>query len=203
MNHPAPHTRAVLFWAALSLAGLNGACSSPYRELRANVLDENGKPVPNSIFYAEAWAQSKCFDFAWAKTGQNGEVPAAGAPPLKIRWRAGARLALAAFAPGKKPAVVYDELGRVRADGLTLRLVDLARADRQWEPRLAQLAFPFPDNPELAARAAAPTGADLLRAFQTAYATLASERVVLPQEQARQAALSRLAPAPEPRAPNP
>jgi hypothetical protein len=79
---------------------------------------------------------------------------------------------LAGFAPGKRPIVVYDELGRVEPQGNVFRLQDLPATGFRWEPRVAKLAFPFDDNPTLAARAAAPRYRSLREAFREAYAVL-------------------------------
>lgn len=144
------------------------ACASE-QELRAVIVDENGKPIPGGIFYAEAWQHPGAFDFVFAQAGTNGEVPAAGSPPLTIRWRSRANLAIAAFAPGRKPLVISDPLGRVKADGITLRLAAQNQSKPEREFSLTKLSFPFEENPELAARVKASQYAELRRTFRAAY----------------------------------
>jgi len=167
---------------AVAVAGLGGCTST--QPIRARIVDADQHPLPGALLYAEAYLpQRGAFDFVAARAGRDGEVPAAGSAPLKIAWRHGARLALAAFAPGKKPVVLDDPLGRVRADGLTLTLEELPPPGRRWEPRLAHLSFPHEHSPELAARAAAPAYAALRRAFLAAYAPLIDgEESAVPRE---------------------
>jgi hypothetical protein len=168
-----------------ALAALAAAACTSTNPLRASVRDASGKPIPNAIFYAEAYDSGGTFDFVWAKTGENGEIP-----PTTIRWKRGAKLALAAFAEGKRPIAVYDELGRVKADGVDLPLSDLPETGLKWEPRLAKLSFPFEGQPELAERIAASENADLRRAFRDAYTLIGSQ--VLPEEQIKIDALNRI-----------
>jgi hypothetical protein len=99
---------------------------------------------------------------------------------LTIEWKRGAKLALAAFAPGKKPMAVYDELGRVRADGIVIQVQDLPPTGLRCEPRVGNLSFPFEENPMLAARVAAPEYKALRKAFADAYALMGGES--LPRE---------------------
>lgn len=153
-----------LLTAALGLC----ACSSE-QELRAVIVDESGKPIPGSIFYAEAWQHPGAFDFVFAQAGKNGEVPAAGSPPLTIRWRWRANLALVAFAPGRMPVVISDSLGRVKADGIVLQL---SKTAPEREARLTTLSFPFEENAELAARVKTSQYAELRSAFREAYQPL-------------------------------
>ena len=169
------------YTASFSLFLWAAACTTT-QDLRAVITDTAGKPIPGAIFYAEAWTNDAAFDFAFSGTGASGEVPPAG-EKLSVNWRPGARLALAALAPGKKPMVVYDELGRIKADGIHFKLEDLPPPGQRWEPRVGKLGFPFEQNRELAARVAAPECAKLRAAFRAAYAPLASgEEHAVPEE---------------------
>lgn len=161
--------------------------------VQATIVDEAGRPIPGALLYVEAYTHPEAFDFTYAASGANGEVPAASSPPLTLGWRRGARVALAAFAPGKKPTVLYDPLGNVAPEGMEIMLYDLPDEGRRWEPRLAQLSFPFEHIPELAARAALPEAEAVRRAFLAAYAPLAGgEETALPVEQEKLEALRRL-----------
>ncbi len=155
-----------------------------HRELRAVIQDASGKPIPGAVFYAEAYNNSGAFDFAFATADPSGNSAVA------VEWKPGAKLALAAFAPGKKPMVVYDPLGRVNADGIVFPLRDLPSTGLRWEPRLANLSFPFEGDPKLAARVAAPQYQALRQAFWDAYALLGG--VGLPRELAKFHALEKL-----------
>ena len=120
-------------------------------------------------------------------------MPASDAETLRIVWPRGAKLALAAFASGHKPIVLYDALGRVKADGIVMELKPLPPKGLRWEPRIAKLAFPFEQAPELAARAWAPENADLRKVFRDAYRPLTDkEEGGLSREIARMQALERL-----------
>lgn len=177
--------------APLALASL--ACSADM-ELRAKIVDAQNRPLPGALFYAEAYTHDGVFDFAFGRAGLGGEVPAVGSPELHVAWRSGARLALAAFAPGKVPIVVYDQLGRVKADGIEMPLEDLPAKGGGWEPRVAQLAYPFENNPDLAMRLRRSEYRDLRRAFREAYAPLIAgeQPAILPAERAKIEALRRL-----------
>ncbi|MEK7409738.1 MAG: hypothetical protein AAB225_32150 [Acidobacteriota bacterium] len=187
---------------AVCTALLPATGCSTTQELRAFVFDQAGRPIPGALFYAEAYTHDGAFDFAFSLPGPNGAAPPSGHPPLTIRWRWGAKLALAAFAPGKKPIAVYDELGRVRADGIVFNLQDLPDKGLRWEPRVADLSFPFENAPRLAARAAAPECAPLRRAFRAAYEPLfAGEEPALPRQILKMRALERLVEIPTPGGP--
>jgi hypothetical protein len=176
-----------------SLALASSACSSDM-ELRAKIVDAQSRPLPGALFYAEAYTHDGVFDFAFARAGSGGEVPAAGSPELHVTWRSGAKLALAAFAPGKMPIVVYDQLGRVKADGIEMPLEDLPAKGGSWEPRVAQLSYPFENTPDLAARLRRSEYQDLRRAFREVYAPLIAgeQPAILPAERVKIEAIKRL-----------
>jgi hypothetical protein len=155
-------------WLILSSVLALCACAGE-QQLRAVIVDERGKPIPGSLFYAEAWQHPGAFDFVFAAAGKDGEVPAAGSPALTIGWKWRANLSIAAFAPGRKPLVISDALGRVKADGIVLQLHELNEAEPEREARLTTLSFPFEEMPSLAARLREPRYAELRRAFHTAY----------------------------------
>ena len=172
-----------------------GSCSA-VEQLRARIIDESGQPINGGIFYVEAYTENGAFDFAFATSGQQGEIPPSGKPALTISWQAGAKLAIAAFAPGKKPIVVYDQLGRVKANGVEITLSGLPRQGERWEPRVAQLSYPFERNPELAARLATTSTVALREAFRAAYQPLLSgeEPVLSRREKEKIESLKRLEP---------
>jgi hypothetical protein len=175
MDHPVVrcrHLRGVFPLPAL-LALLTIACSdlASTRDVRVTILDGAGNPVPGAIFYAEAYDDSGAFAFLIARAGEAGEVPDSAREPLKIPWRRGARIALAAFAPGRRPAVLRRPEGRLATDGAVLVL----EPARSAEPgvtssgALADLHFPFEDDPALAARARGTAGyPELAEAFREA-----------------------------------
>ncbi len=169
-----------------------GGCRNA-EEITANIVDAANRPISGAILYVEAYDRKGTFDFAFAGSGAAGEVPASGQPTLRIRWRAGAKLAFAVFAEGKKPVVVYDQLGRIQPRGNVFELADLPEVGWRWESRIAELAFPFEDDPVLAGRAAAAHCVGLRQAFREAYRPLIDgEESVLPEEQAKIEALDRL-----------
>lgn len=155
--------RAILGAAAL----LAPACADlrHARDVRVTIVDEHGRPVPGAVFYAEATDEHGAFAFYWASAGLAGEVPQSAREPAKLPWRRGAHLAMAAFAPGRRSAVVRETTERIDADGAVLEL-DPGPA---WNPELAHLAFPFLAPPELAARLRDPASRPLVEAFRSAW----------------------------------
>jgi len=157
----APFVLAVAFAAG---------CSGPtQRDVRGTILTEDGSPIPGAIFYAEAWDDDGPFAFVMMTTGTAGEVPQSAREASKIAWRPGARVAVAAFATGYAPAVLRNPERAVRTDGVLLAL-HRAPGAASWNPDIAELAFPFPDTPELQAQAREITYGPLRRAFREAWA---------------------------------
>jgi hypothetical protein len=157
-------------WAG-GLLGVGLACAAcadlaKTRDVRVTVVDENSRPLPGAVFYVEAVDDRGAFAFQWARAGLAGEVPQSAREPLKLPWRRGARLAMAAFAPGRRPAVLRETAGSIDSDGAVLEL-DPGRA---WNPDLARLAYPFEAVPDLAARLREPAAAPLVEAFRSAWA---------------------------------
>lgn len=159
---------AVAGWLALAPAFALVACGRPTRDVRATVLDEAGQPVPGAVFYVEAFDESGPFAFRSAVVGSSGGVPDDARQPLHLPWRRGAGITLAAFAPGYRPVVRRDPEGRLQTDGIALVLERAERIPEEWEPAVAEIGFPFPSQPELAAEAAGPEHAALREALQRA-----------------------------------
>ena len=179
-----------MIWIALG--SVLGGCRT-VEEITANIVDANQQPIPGALLYVEVYDDEGTFDFAFGVSGGAGEVPASGQAPVTVRWRAGAKLAFAAFAEGKKPVVVYDQLGRTQPRGNVFELADSPEVGLRWEPRIAELAFPFENEPVLAGRAAVADCVELRRAFREAYRPLIEgEESVLPEEQVKIEALDRL-----------
>lgn len=155
--------------AALILAV--GACGRSTRDVRVTVLDEAGHPVPGAVFYAEAFDAAGPFAFYSTVVGSAGGVPDDARQPLHLPWRPEAGIALAAFAPGYRPTVLRDPEGRVETDGIALALERPGAGGSAWNPAVAELGFPFPDDPALAAQAAHPEYAPLREALRSAWAT--------------------------------
>ncbi len=170
--------------SALALAGALGCADlASTRDVRVTVVDEDTAPLPGAVFYVEAVDDSGAFACEWGVAGPAGEVPVSAREPVKIPWRPGARLAMAAFAPGRTPAVIRETGGAWRiSDGAVLEL----RPGDPWNPELAALAFPFEDEPALAALVAAPSADALREAFRAAWAAAPAE---LPHEAATKRAI--------------
>jgi hypothetical protein len=160
---------------ALAVGALMTGCDSlrSSQDVRATILDENGVPLPGAVFYVEASDESGAFAFLAARAGHAGEVPDTAREPLKIAWRSEARIALAAFAPGRRPVVVWSAGERVETDGVVLSFAAATELPGRWEPELVNLAYPFENEPDLAALVERPPHAFLREAFQEAYAPLA------------------------------
>jgi len=151
--------------AALLPLLVSCADTADRRDVRVTIVDGEGRPVPGALFYLEVRDADGPFAFEWRVAGQAGEVPDSAYEPLQVPWRPGSRVALAAFAPGHRPAVLRPDEPNPHTDGLVLRLE--ASAER-WNPELAELAFPFEDTPALA-RDLDRTAAPLLAAFREAW----------------------------------
>jgi hypothetical protein len=150
----------------LALATAVGCADlAPTRDVRVTIVDERSEPVPGALFYVEAVDDTGPFAYLWRIAGLAGEVPDSAREPLKLPWRRGARLTMVALAPGRRPAVVREDAGRVVADGAVLVL----EPGEGWDPALADLAYPFDEHPDLAARLAEPSEEPLVRAFREAF----------------------------------
>jgi hypothetical protein len=166
---------AVAIAAVLLLAGCSGPST---RDIRVLILDEEGHPVPGTLFYAEAYDESGPYAFYSSPAGTAGEVPQQAREPAKIAWRPGARIALAAFAPGYRPVVLRDPDGEVASDEIVMELVRLEvdgdAGDPELREALSRLGFPFADArpgseaADLARQAAAPDYDDLRALLQDA-----------------------------------
>lgn len=154
--------------SALALAASLGCADlASTRDVRVTVVDENTAPLPGAVFYVEAADDSGAFAYAWRVAGRAGEVPDSAREPLKIPWRPGARLAMAAFAPGRTPAVIRETGGERRiSDGAVL---ELPPGDA-WNPEVAALAVPFENEPVLAARLVEASERPLREALRAAWA---------------------------------
>jgi hypothetical protein len=118
-------------------------------------------------------------------------VPDSAREPLKIDWRSGARITLAAFVPGRRPVVLHSAAGRVDTDGVVLAFAAATELAERWEPELVRLAYPFESEPDLAALVARPEYVFLREAFQEAYAPLAARAAgaLAPREAAKLAVI--------------
>lgn len=165
---PAARPAAVVILAltatALGLAGCADTAST--RDVRATIVDETGAPVPGAFFYAEVGDASGPFAFVFRVAGRAGEVPDSAYEPLKLPWRPDARVSMAAFAPGRRTAVVRFPSARPRTDGAVLTL---PAGSSPWNPELAELAFPFEDAPDLAERLHQGGFEPLVAAFREAW----------------------------------
>ncbi len=144
-------TRIIRALAAAAVLPALASCSdvAAVRDVRATILDEEGRPIPGAVFWAESSDETGPFGWLVDVAGQAGEIPDSAREPLKIAWRPGARLMLAAFAPGRIPAILGGGEERVTSDGAVLVL--RPRSPGAASPPLDALAFPFEDAPELAA----------------------------------------------------
>jgi hypothetical protein len=136
--------------------------------VRVTILDDAGEPLSGALLYVEAYDASGAYATLVAKAGPAGVIPDQAREPLKIAWRPGARLALAAFHPGHRPVVVRDPTRQVVSDGA---LLELPRGEAA-EPRVVELLFPFEDEPGMADAVAGAEYAELRAAFRRAWAGL-------------------------------
>jgi len=182
--------RAAL-WGALFIFG---GCESttPVRDIRATFLDEKGQPVPGALLYAEAVTQEGAHSFVKARSGRAGEVPEIAIRALKIPWKRGARLSIAGFAAGKRPAVLHDPRRSVPSDGVLLTLEPAIHPGDAWNPDLLLLEFPFEGNPSLSQTVQEPEYADLRAAFRTAYAACPPDAPLSPRQKSRISAIQSL-----------
>jgi hypothetical protein len=132
---------------AAALAGVGCGEGPPTRDVRATIVDGEGRPVPGAVFVAVARDAGGPFAALVARAGSAGEVPDEAREPAQIAWRRDARLTLAALAPGFRPTVRFRDDGRVRADGAVLTLERREDPSEAWSPALARLPWPLPGNP--------------------------------------------------------
>jgi hypothetical protein len=133
---------------APALLNLVIACGDapPTRDVRVTIVDEDDRPIPEAVFYAEARDAEGPYAYLVAIAGDAGEVPDTAREPAKILWRKGARITLAAFAEGYRPAVRYREDRPVRTDGAALTLERMKGPADLWRPELVHLHWP-PSEP--------------------------------------------------------
>ncbi|MBN2493009.1 MAG: hypothetical protein JXR96_00355 [Deltaproteobacteria bacterium] len=149
---------------ALLLAGIIVSIQAPLahaasREIRASIRDPWGNPVPGACLYVEAWTgNGEEYDFAFARAGARGEIPADGTAPATISWRRGARLTYLVLEADREPVLIFDRDRHLDPGALEFRLEDL-HPDRR--PDLRGLGYPFDGQPELSRRLADPRLAPL------------------------------------------
>jgi hypothetical protein len=172
---------------------MNGCEStSPLRDIRATFLDEEGRPVSGALLYAEAVTPEGAFSFVSARSGKAGEVPEVAIRALKIPWKRGARLALAGFAPGRRPVVLHDPVQSVPSDGVSLTLLPAVLPGDAWNPDLLLLEFPFKTNSQLDAQLRETRYDELRAAFRVAYASRPPTEPMTPQDSAKISAIQSL-----------
>lgn len=171
---------------AVAVCALFG-CRSETRRLDVRVVDSEGKPIADALFYAEAFTlDERAFDFDWGRSDSDGYVFRADGAPLEIAWKSDARLSHAAFAPGMKPAGFIDHLGRATDSAFSVILYDTSQTALDYQPVLAKMSFPFETKPYLARRLRDPSNRPLLTAFRQAYEPLISGGIpTMPEEQAK------------------
>ncbi|MEZ5066120.1 MAG: hypothetical protein R3B81_15410 [bacterium] len=136
-------TRAlVIACSAVSIA--TAGCGGPSgRDVRLTVLDPAGHPVPGAAVYVEARTDHGPVGGYLAIAGEAGEVPDAAREAARVPWARGARAAVVAFAPGRRPAVAWSEQGSVRTDGAVLTLAP-ADSSIAAPEHLARFSWPPP-----------------------------------------------------------
>jgi hypothetical protein len=174
-------------WLLLALA----ACTSG-KQVRATVLDAQGRPIAGAVIYWEAYqpfssAPDTTFDFAFAQTGADG----APAQPRSLRWKWNAKLVVCALADGYTPQVIYFRGGPLLDEALIDAPVFHLVKGPAWDADLAALSFPFLHDVTLAARAALPEAAPLRKAFSAAAAQMPAGAAAAERE--KKAAIERLA----------
>ncbi len=162
----------ILFLFVLLLTGLLLARCTEKQLVQAKIVDENNQPIEGALLYFETYNNNGTYDFGFAETDKNGETPGNGSGTLYTEWDSYSHISLTAFAKGKKPVVLYDQLGNITPTGMIIALQNLADAKLKWEPRIAKLAFPFEDNKILFKKASSPEAKPLREAFHNAYLPL-------------------------------
>jgi len=139
--------------AFITIALLLTRCSLE-KYLHASILDSEGNPVPDAIFYAEASThETGAFDFIFAVPDEKGEI-GTKENPISIQWNPKAKLSVAAFAQGKKTEVIIDHSNVIIEHGIIFKLENIENNSSVWEPNLLLLSFPFENQPKLAQRIA-------------------------------------------------
>jgi hypothetical protein len=177
-----------VFWRQIVVIGLIlltanfSACTSA-KDIQAQIVDEQRNPVPNALLYYEIRTNRTVYDFGFAVAGNDGNVPASGTSPVKVTWRSGAKLSIAAFARGYVPTVLSEPPGKVDPQGNVIILRNPAKSILPFEPRLMDLAFPFEKYPQLRSRLSQPQYLLLRKAFVSAYESMDFGERTLPEYQ--------------------
>ncbi|MBN1594907.1 hypothetical protein JW933_03175 [candidate division FCPU426 bacterium] len=139
---------------------------------RIIVQDQYDNPVPDAIIYAESYDYKGAVDFTWVRAGTAIEVPPPGQPPITLQGSNSTHIAIAVFAKGKKPLIIYDAQGELNPELWEYILEAGSATGAIWNPHLAKLQFPFVHQPDLYNRLKAEDQEQLVCAFLEAYAPL-------------------------------
>lgn len=131
----------------------------------AKVVDARGNPVPGALVYVEAWKHPGAYDFCFGVTDDSGRI-AQGRGGPRLNWKSRARFAYAAFADGMAPFAAIEYRNGAKPGTIHIQLGDSSEGP---SAKVAKLGFPFPGQPDLSARAAAPDAAPVREAFWRAY----------------------------------
>ena len=141
--------KKILICAFIACTFLLIRCA-PKKYLQASILDSEGNPVADAIFYAEASTHATgAFDFVFAVPYEKGEIGTKD-NPVSIQWNPQAKLSVAAFAPGKKTEVIIDHSNVIIEHGIIFKLATIENDSSSWEPNLLLLSYPFESQPDLA-----------------------------------------------------
>ncbi len=187
------HLALASFWLFGAVAALFLLLGCQSKDIRVQVVDEQGQGLAGAVVYAEAWTPGGgAYDFVYSPTDSQGFAPPAGRSLPRLESKSGARISLAAFAPDKKPTVLLDFKNQVESSvQITLRSKKFSESD--WEPKVEKLSYPFPDNARLHQRVKLPDNMALRQAFEKAYHPVVAGRAyLLPENETKGEALRRM-----------
>lgn len=164
----APTCVASLFVIAHFFPGCQSV--EPMRDIRATFIDESGRPLREALLYAEAVNEGGAFAYVWERAGEAGEVPRVAIRALRIPWERGAKLTLVGLSPGRAPVIVRDSTQTLAADGIVFEMKAASDSTAVWNPRLAELQYPFAPESALRRRLLGPGEVALREAFAAAWA---------------------------------
>jgi hypothetical protein len=140
-------------------------------QFRIIVQDNNDKPIPGAIVYVESYDHTGAKDFTWVTIGDSITVPPEDKSPIALGGSNETNITIVIFAKGKKPMVMYDPQGTFNPEMWEYMLED-DYGHQEWDPKFAQLEFPFVHQFDLQDRLKNEKNEPLVRAFLEAYKPL-------------------------------
>jgi hypothetical protein len=154
------------------------------RTFSGRLVDSAHKPVSGALVYIEAYT-SHAYAFSWSVSGDSGEVPGKGQPPLRLFMRPGAKLTYCVLASGQYPFIVNDREKVFLGTDISFVVGKNPLPALTYNPLLFHLDFPFENNPGLQKKLMLPSNRLLIETFHEWYRDAGEKAVGIGPEAVR------------------